>query len=59
LKLTIRKIVVSGILGAVAILLGVTPLGLIAVPTPLAMPPFYTFRRSWEESSRDRLWACS
>ncbi|HPU01632.1 MAG TPA: ECF transporter S component [Bacillota bacterium] len=35
MKLTIRKIVVSGILGAVAILLGVTPLGLIAVPTPL------------------------
>jgi uncharacterized membrane protein len=34
-KLTTRKIVVSGILGAIAILLGVTPLGLIAVPTPL------------------------
>lgn len=35
MKLTTRKIVVSGILGAIAILLGVTPLGLIAVPTPL------------------------
>ena len=34
-KLTTRKIVVSGILGAIAILLGVTPLGMIAVPTPL------------------------
>jgi uncharacterized membrane protein len=35
MKLTTRKIVISGILGAIAILLGVTPLGLIAVPTPL------------------------
>ncbi|MBS4021680.1 MAG: ECF transporter S component [Dethiobacter sp.] len=34
MNLTIRKIVMSGILGAVSILLGVTGLGFIPVPTP-------------------------
>jgi uncharacterized membrane protein len=34
--LSVRKIVMSGILGAIAILLGVTGLGFIPVPTPAA-----------------------
>jgi uncharacterized membrane protein len=34
MNLSIRKIVMSGILGAVSILLGVTGLGFIPVPTP-------------------------
>ncbi|MDY6826686.1 MAG: ECF transporter S component [Bacillota bacterium] len=34
MNLSVRKIVVSGILGAIAILLGVTRLGFIPVPTP-------------------------
>lgn len=34
MNLTVRKIVMSGILGAVSILLGLTPLGFIPVPTP-------------------------
>ena len=29
-----RKIVISGLLGAIAIILGATPLGFIPVPTP-------------------------
>jgi len=34
MNLSVRKIVISGILGAIAILLGVTRLGFIPVPTP-------------------------
>ena len=34
MSLSVRKIVISGILGAIAILLGVTRLGFIPVPTP-------------------------
>ncbi|HSW35263.1 MAG TPA: ECF transporter S component, partial [Candidatus Limnocylindrales bacterium] len=34
MKLSTRKIVISGILGAISILLGVTRLGFIPVPTP-------------------------
>jgi uncharacterized membrane protein len=34
MNLSVRKIVVSGILGAISILLGVTRLGFIPVPTP-------------------------
>lgn len=34
MNLTVRKIVISGILGAIAILLGATRLGFIPVPTP-------------------------
>ncbi|MEW5785809.1 MAG: ECF transporter S component [Bacillota bacterium] len=34
MNLSVRKIVISGILGAVSILLGVTRLGFIPVPTP-------------------------
>ncbi len=34
MTLSVRKIVISGILGAIAILLGVTRLGFIPVPTP-------------------------
>jgi len=34
LNLSVRKIVISGILGAISILLGVTRLGFIPVPTP-------------------------
>lgn len=34
MHLTVRKIVMSGILGAISILLGLTPLGFIPVPTP-------------------------
>ncbi len=34
MNLSVRKIVISGILGAISILLGVTRLGFIPVPTP-------------------------
>jgi len=34
MSLSVRKIVISGILGAISILLGVTRLGFIPVPTP-------------------------
>lgn len=34
MKLTTRKIVISGMLGAISIILGATGLGLIPVPTP-------------------------
>jgi uncharacterized membrane protein len=33
-QLTVRRIVVAGLLGAIVILLGVTRLGFVAVPTP-------------------------
>ena len=33
-KLTTRQLVISGLLGAIAIILGITRLGFIPVPTP-------------------------
>lgn len=36
MKISVRQIAITGLLGSIAILLGVTPLGFIPVPTPAA-----------------------